>query len=92
MESNMCVKFVLFLALVACIHARVLKSHDFSFPEGVSVNKREVLPPIGTVNLGAGEGAATPKTPDIVNRVAISVGTCPKGYSRMGGFCFPDDY
>ncbi|XP_035449406.2 uncharacterized protein LOC118275523 [Spodoptera frugiperda] len=29
--------------------------------------------------------------PTIGNRHGIVVGTCPLGYSKRGGFCFPDD-
>ncbi|KAH9636450.1 hypothetical protein HF086_006265 [Spodoptera exigua] len=29
--------------------------------------------------------------PTIGNRHGIRVGTCPLGYTKRGGFCFPDD-
>lgn len=33
----------------------------------------------------------TELVPSIGNRHSIVVGSCPVGYTRRGGFCFPDD-
>ena len=36
-------------------------------------------------------GSTTEFVPSIGNRHNIRVGSCPIGYVRRGGFCFPDD-
>ncbi|KAJ8714112.1 hypothetical protein PYW08_007732 [Mythimna loreyi] len=36
-------------------------------------------------------GSTTEFVPSIGNRHNIKVGSCPLGYTRRGGFCFPDD-
>uniref|UniRef100_A0A2A4JYJ2 Uncharacterized protein n=1 Tax=Heliothis virescens TaxID=7102 RepID=A0A2A4JYJ2_HELVI len=36
--------------------------------------------------------SSTEFVPTIGSRHNVRVGTCPVGYTRTGGFCFPDDY
>nr|XP_021186399.2 uncharacterized protein LOC110373453 [Helicoverpa armigera] len=36
--------------------------------------------------------SSTEVVPTIGSRHNIRVGACPAGYTRTGGFCFPDDY
>lgn len=43
-----------------------------------------------TTDVGVG-GSTTEFVPVIGSRHNIRVGSCPLGYVRRGGFCFPDD-
>ncbi|KAJ8723836.1 hypothetical protein PYW07_007816 [Mythimna separata] len=53
-------------------------------------DKKVVMSMGEPVHVNTGE-TTTEFLPSIENRHITKVGSCPLGYTRRGGFCFPDD-
>ncbi|CAB3249292.1 unnamed protein product [Arctia plantaginis] len=77
-------------------------------PEGLTmdlvIKNRETHVPVAKVKFDineqnkkvvlslAPEPAPPTVLPSVDDRNGIAVGTCPRGYTRAGAFCFKDDY
>lgn len=57
------------------------------------LNKKVVMSMVDSPIKVPNDGIGTPTdvVPTLENRNSIRVGACPLGYTRRGGFCFPDD-
>lgn len=88
------------MALVICIESHVIKqrsasSDSITFPDTDSKIKQ---PHPSTILKSNDEKVprqlkeSATQLPTIEQRVAIRSGSCPTGYTRHGGFCFPSDY
>lgn len=99
----MFVRISVYLALLVCVYAHVIKHpQDSSTPKGSNsldnLNKEDMKPhPVSTSKVGQEQPQqVTPKPssdlPVIQSRVALQVGTCPLGYAKVGDFCVPEDY